>query len=231
LRHPDATGTRAPRQLTPVVAAHTDASGQAGIPAHVPGREKQGKTYVSSGIRPLLTLVAVWCCLGGCASRSVTFDSLRPLPPYDSSRDSITALSSGVPGGVSLPHRDLIRVDFTSGTDLRNLVARDGNILFVHSYFCDRGDNLGTLGDPGVYVERADAGRDTIVKRFLFFVDVSRKSNSGSIPLEPGFDLSVNPKDICFYLTAHNVVTTFKSEIGMVPKASIEHVFIGWKLN
>jgi hypothetical protein len=179
----------------------------------------------------IATLIAVWCCLGGCASRSISFDSLRPLQPYDSSRNSITHLSSGVPGGVSLPHRDLIRVDFTSGTDLRNMVAREDNILFVHSYFCDRGDNLGTLGGPGVYVDRADAGKETLVKRFLFLLDVSRRSDPGSIPPEPGFDLSVNAQDICFYVTAHSVTTTYKSKIGMIPKASIEQVLTGWKLH
>jgi hypothetical protein len=176
-------------------------------------------------------VLAVLCCLGGCASRSIYFDSLRPLQPYDSSRNSITAIPSGITGGVSLPHRDLIRVDFTSGTDLRNLVAREDNILFVHSYFCDRGDELGTLGDPGVYVDRADAGKETLVKRFLFFVDVSRKSNPGSIPPEPGFDLSVNAQDICFYIAAHGVTTAYKSKVETIPKASIEQVFIGWKLH
>jgi hypothetical protein len=164
-------------------------------------------------------------------SRSISFDSLRPLQPYDPARNSITDLSSAVAGGVSLPHRDLIRVDFTSGTDLRNMVARESNILFVHSYFCDRGDNHGTLGDPAVYVDRADAGKETLVKRFLFFIDVSRKSNPGSIPPELGFDLSADARDICFYVTAHSVVTTFTSEIAIIPKASIEHVFIGWELH
>jgi hypothetical protein len=185
----------------------------------------------SPGRRRTLMLMAVWCCLGGCASRSIYFDSLRPLQPYDSSRNSITLLPSGIPGGVSLPHRDLIRVDFTSGTDLRNMVAREDNILFVHSYFCDRGDNLGTLGGPGVYVDRADAGKETLVKRFLFFIDVSRKSNPGSIPPEPGFDLSVNAEAICFYITAHSVITTYKSKVEKIPKASIEQVFTGWKLH
>jgi hypothetical protein len=197
--------------------------------ATVVGRAHEGANSWTR--QRILTLIAVWCCLGGCASRSISFDSLRPLQPYDTSRNSITALSSGVAGGVSLPHRDLIRVDFTSGTDLRNLVARDGNILAVHSYFCDRGDKLGTLGDPGVYVNRADAGKDTLVKRFLFFIDVSRRPNPGSIPPEPGFDLSVDAQDICFYVTAYNVIATFTSKTSIVPKASIEQVFIGWKLN
>jgi hypothetical protein len=130
---------------------------------------------------------------------------------------------------MSLPHRDLLRVDFTANTDLRSKVARESNILFVHSYFCDRGDNLGTLGGPGVYVDRADAGKETLVKRFLFFIDVSRKSNPGSIPPEPGFDLFVDPQDICFYVTAHSVITTYKSTVEKIPKASIEQVLLGWK--
>jgi hypothetical protein len=185
----------------------------------IPGRDR------------ILTLFAVWCCLGGCASQSIYLDSLRPLQPYEPSRNSITDLSSGVPGGMSLPHRDLIRVDFTAGTDLRSMVAQESNILFVHSYFCDRGDNLGTLGGPGVYVDRADAGKETLVKRFLFFIDVSRKSNPGSIPPEPGFDLSVNAQDICFYVTAHSVITTYQSKVEKIPKASIEQVLMGWKLH
>ncbi len=178
------------------------------------------------GLR-LATLIAAWCCLGGCVSRSISFDSLRPLPPYDSSRNSITDLSSGIAGGMSLPHRDLIRVDFTSGTDLRNMVAR--NVLFVHSYFCDRGDALGMLGTSGVYVDRADAGRETRVNRFIFVIDVSRQSNPGSTPPEPGFDLAVRAQDICFYVTARDVMTTYRSKIATIPKGSMEQAFTGWK--
>jgi hypothetical protein len=178
----------------------------------------------------IATLVAVWCCLGACVSRSISFDSLRPLQPYDSARNSITALSSGVPGGVSLPHRDLIRVDFTSDIDLRNMVARESNILVVHSYFCNRGDNLGTLGSSGVYVDRADAGKETRVKRFLFLIDVSRKPDPQAIPPEPGFDLSVSAQDICFYVAAHGDAGTYKSKIEIISKTSIEQVFTGWQL-
>jgi hypothetical protein len=179
------------------------------------------------------TLVAVCCCygLGGCVSQSIYVDSVRPVQPNDPARESITDVSSGVRGGASLPHRDLIRVDFTSGKDLRNMVAREGNILFVHSYFCDRGDNFGTLGAPGVYVDLVDAGKERLVKKFVFFIDVTRKSNPGSIPPEPGFDLSLNPKDICFYVTAHSMITTYKSDVGRIPTSAIEHVFIGWELH
>jgi hypothetical protein len=180
---------------------------------------------------PVLFAVCCCCGLGGCVSRSISLDSVRPMQPNDPSRTSITDVSSGVRGGASLPHRDLIRVDFSSGTDLRNMVAREDKILLVHSYFCDRGDNFGTLGAPGVYVDLADAGKERLVKKFLFFVDVTRKSNPEAIPPEPGFDLSVSPKDICFYVTAHSEITTYKSDVGRIPKAVIEHVFIGWELH
>jgi hypothetical protein len=183
--------------------------------------------------RRIATLFAVCCCCGlcGCTSRSIYFDALRPVPQNDPSRTSITDVSSGVRGGVSLPHRDLIRADITSGTDLRDMVVREGNILFVHSYFCDRGENFGVLGDPAVYVDLADAGKDKLVKQFHFFIDVSRKSSPGSVPPEPGFDLSVMPEDICFYVTAQSVITTYKSNVARIPKAAIEHVFIGWELH
>jgi hypothetical protein len=213
---------------TPLQGWSSRTVSEAGCVATQPNGSTRRRT---PGRRGTLTILAVCCCLGGCASRSIYFDSLRPLQPYDSARNSITLLPSGIPGGVSLPHRDLIRVDFTSGTDLRNMVAREDNILLVHTYFCDPGDNLGTLGGPGVYVDRADAGRERMVKRFLFFIDVSRKSNPGSIPPEAGFDLSVDPRDICFYITAHSVITTYRSKVEKIPKASIEQVFTGWKLH
>jgi hypothetical protein len=195
------------------------------------GRPGTRRPRERNGRRRIPILIAVCLCVGGCVSRSISFDSLKPLQPNDASRNSITDLSSAIAGGMSLPHRDLIRVDFTSGTDLRNMVAREANVLLVHSYFCDQGDNLGSLGDPGVYVDRADAGKETLVKRFLFFIDVSRKSNLGSIPPEQGFDLSVHAQDICFYITAHSVITTYTSKVETIPKASIEQVFIGWKLH
>jgi hypothetical protein len=181
-------------------------------------------------MKAIAMLIGVLCCLGGCVSRSISFDSLQPLAPYDSSRSSITHLPTGIDGGVSLPHRNLIRANFTAGTDLRNMVAREDNLLSVHSYFCDRGSNFGMLGGPGVYVDRIDAGKETLVRRFLFLIDVSRKSVPGSIPPEPGFDLAVEPKDICFYVTAKSVITTYTSKVAIIPKESIEQVFIGWKL-
>jgi hypothetical protein len=185
--------------------------------------ERRGRT-----MNAFAMLIAGMCCLEGCVSRSISFDSLRPLEPHDSSRNTITHLATGIPGGVSLPRRNLIRVDFTTGTDLRNMVAREDNILVVHSYFCDRGDNVGMLGGPGVFVDRANAGKETLVRRFLFLLDVSRKPIPGSVPPEPGFDLSVDPKDVCFYVTAQSVVTTYTSKVAIIPKASIEQVFVGW---
>lgn len=177
--------------------------------------------------RGIAPLVVAWYCLSGCASQSIYFDSLRPVPTNDSSRSSITDVSSGVRGVVSLPHRDLIRVDFTSGTDLRDMVVLEGSILVVRSYFCDRGENFGALGGPGVYVDLKDAGRDKLVKQFLFFIDVSRRSS----PSEPGFDLSVNAAEICFYISAKSGAASYQSNVERIPKAAIEHVFIGWELH
>jgi hypothetical protein len=175
-------------------------------------------------------LFAICCCMliSGCVSQSVSFDSVRPLPAYDSSRRSVADISSGVIGWMSLPHRDLIRVDFTSGTDLRNMVARDGNVLYLHSYFCDAGDLARSTGDPGVYVDLADARAETVVNQFIFFIDVTRRASPGSTPPEPGYDLAVKAEDICFYVTAHGVTATHKSSVGRIPKAAIEQVLEGW---
>jgi hypothetical protein len=171
--------------------------------------------------------VCACCALGACVSRSISLDSVRPAPPYDSSRKSVTDISSGVVGWVSLPHRDLIRVDFTSGTDLRNMVALGGNILFMHTYFCDREDKNGGLGTPGVYVDLADARKERLVHEFIFFIDVSRKAGPDSVLLEPEFDLSAKAEDICFYVTVDGATPTYQSKVGKIPKAVIENVFIG----
>jgi hypothetical protein len=181
--------------------------------------------------RSMLIALCVCCALGGCASRSISFDSVRPVPPYDSSRRAVAHISSGVIGWTALPHRDLIRVDFSSDTDFRSLVAGAGNILFLHSYFCDGGDRSRSAGAPGVYVDLADAASEKPVHRFIFFIDVSRPAGPLSVPPEPGFDLSMKPEDVCFYVTAHGVIDTYQSLVGRVPKAAIEQVFVGWDVH
>ena len=157
----------------------------------------------------------------------MSFDSVRPVQVDDSSRKSVADISSGVIGWMSLPRRELIRVDFTSGTDLRSMVVQGGDILSLHSYFCDGENPRRNVGDPGVYVELANANVETHVKQFLFFIDVTRTASPGSIPPEPGFDLSVQAEDICFYVTASSKVTGYTSEVARIPKAAMEQAFVG----
>jgi hypothetical protein len=178
----------------------------------------------------LITLLAICCicALNGCASRSVSWNFLSHVPANDVSRNSVADISSGVIGWMSLPRRDLIRVDFTSGTDLRNMVVRGGSILFLHSYFCDDGSPHRSAGDPGVYVDLTAAHAETVVNQFFFFIDVSRKPRLDLIPPEPGFDLSVKAQDVCFYVTAHSGLKDYTSKVGRIPKQAIAHTFEGW---
>jgi hypothetical protein len=128
------------------------------------------------------------------------------------------------------PGRDLIRVQFAANTDLGKLAGQGDSLVFVHSYFCDRGNTHLDLGGPGVFMKWVDRNSESSIDsarlEYLFFIDVARKAGPNSVPPE-GFDLSVKPEDVCFYVTAHGVITTYTSSIARIPKAAIAQLFTG----
>jgi hypothetical protein len=129
---------------------------------------------------------------------------------------------------AELPHRELMRVEFTTSADLRKAAKYGGKIVFLHSYFCDREDDHVGLGGPGVYVEMKDASAEQSVSndRYIFFLDVSREAQPMSIPPKQGFDLSVASEDICFYVTIHGaLITSYTSPVARIPKAAIHQAF------
>jgi hypothetical protein len=56
---------------------------------------------------------------------------------------------------------------------------------------------------------------------YHFFVTASRKASPESVPPQIGFDLAVDPQDVCFYITGED----FESDIGIVSKAVIAAAF------
>jgi hypothetical protein len=174
----------------------------------------------------LLRLLAFCACcfVGACANSSIAFSSLRLVHSSDSSGRSVANLSPVLTGSV--PNRDLIRVEFTASADLRKMAKHGDTIVFLHSYFCDRGDNHVGLGGPDVYVKFADVDAEKYMddsnRQYVFFLDVTRKAQPKDIPPEQGFDLSVTSEDICFFVTAHGaLITTYTSSGARIPKAAI----------
>jgi hypothetical protein len=132
-------------------------------------------------------------------------------------------------GPIERPHRPLLRVEILSPDDLWD-VARRGQVVFLHSFFCSRKRDFAVLTGPTVYAggdavrpPGREPSRDYIHKKqmYYFFVTVSRKASPESVPPQIGFDLSIDPQDICFYITGEN----FRSDIGIVSKAAISAAF------
>ena len=179
-----------------------------------------------SAILPRLLAICCCCGMAACASRSISFDSVHLVSANDTSGRLAVPLSLPETKTEVEVHRGraLLRVKFAAAADLRKIRHED-TVIFLHSYFCDRGDNYVGLGGPGVYVDNENADSQTPVHQFVFFIDVARKASPASIPPEPGFNLSVKAEDICFYVTAHSVITTYKSSVAEIPKAAIDLAF------
>jgi hypothetical protein len=132
-------------------------------------------------------------------------------------------------GPIERPHRTLLRVEFRSPDDLWD-IARRGQVVFLHSYFCSRKKDFAVLTGPTVYAEGdaigppgREPGRDNVHPKqlYYFFVSASRKASPESVPPQIGFDLAVDPQDVCFYITGQH----FKSDRGIVSKAVIAAAF------
>jgi len=179
-----------------------------------------------------LVVICACCSIGACASSSIAFSSLRLVQASDSSGRSVAQLSpvTAISRLAVLPNRELMRVEFTASADLWKIAMHGDKIVFLHSFFCDRGDNHVGLGGPGVYVEVSNANAEDYAHvsngQYFFFLDVARKAQPTSIPPEQSFDLSVTSEDVCFYVTAHGaLITTYTSSVARIPKAAIRQEF------
>jgi hypothetical protein len=152
---------------------------------------------------------------------------LETLVGHNSAENAPSGVSPN--GPIERPHRPLLRVEFLSPDDLWGVASR-GQVVFLHSFFCSRKKDFAVLTGPTVYAD-GDAvrppgkapSRDYIHKKqiYYFFVTVSRKASAESAPPQIGFDLSIDPQNICFYITGEN----FKSDIGIVSNAVIAAAF------
>jgi len=172
--------------------------------------------------------------LGGCISTNVPGDLVlvsvqavdwrdqdempgpgaSPLVGMVNSR-TLALMGQSVTGGPK-PSRPLLKVEFTSATNLSKFAIENSYNLANRAYFCDhpvkdvtlsfpyifwRGTRLGQQeGDP---IERqVQAARASIT--YYIFIDVAREPRPGDRPPQEGFDLRQKAEDVCFAVGGGN---------------------------
>ena len=190
--------------------------------------------------------------IGGCISHDtlgdLAFNSIeavdvqnwRDLLESRPGRVSLRMAKRASEGAVGLrsqgdnSFRPLLKIEFTSTTNLSAFVSRNSYNLGVSAYICDRpeannwisfptvfwrGFRLG-VGGPDPLTQPAKAPGDRIT--YSMYIDVRRKAVTPSSPQIRGFDLRETPKDVCFYVSGGNALGLgYRSNTVVVAKESI----------
>jgi hypothetical protein len=184
--------------------------------------------------------------VGGCISRTpndVSFVSAQAVDLHDQLEipGPRASLLPGVVGdreqvrtGQSVtagekPHRLLLRVAFTSATNISNYVVRNSYSLGVYTSFCDRPNYDATLSYLSVYSGGYSLGMlETYpivetggVISYYFFVSVSGEARLRDIPPREAYDLRQKPEDLCFVLRGGNEAGGYRSNTVTIPKDAI----------
>ena len=174
--------------------------------------------------------VALFClALTGCGYiGDLALRSVEAVDHYD--RMEILKPSNDV-----VAHETVLRVEFTSRTDLAKYTDRGDYNLGAWADFCKpvdrphqifmsflnvywRGLEIHGNGHP-VGVNGEGTGEPII---YYTFLSVARNSVTPSNPPEIAFDLRKQPEDVCFRLRGGNEAGGFSSNSVTIPKAVIE---------
>lgn len=210
-------------------------------------RRKRGPEPRGEGFFCVLPLVAL--LLGGCIStntpgdltmlsvQSVDWRDQDELPGPGVSpalgmvRDRDLALMGQSITGGEKPHRPLLKIEFTSTTNLSKFVIVNSYNLGNTAFLCDRRKDSAGLSFPDIYwhgirlgehefdpIERhSDAAGAPIT--YYIFIDVAREKVVPSKPPREGFDLRQNPENVCFYLAGGNESGRgYRSNMVTIPK-------------
>jgi hypothetical protein len=111
------------------------------------------------------------------------------------------------------PHELLLKVQFSSKTNLERFKSRDAYDLASTAFFCDRPKDNVFLSFSYVYSQGALLGKqgdDPIQKSlerpitYYMFLRVSRRAVTPATPPQVSFDLRQKADDICFYIGSTN---------------------------
>jgi len=145
----------------------------------------------------------------------------------------IVRMGQSVIGGKK-PHRLILKIVFSSATNLSKFAADHSYNLGSDAYFCNHPKKGIGLVFPDIYWNGLRLGpleADPIQRNtnetgapieYYFFINVARKKVVPSIPPQEGFDLWQKPEDICFYLAGGNGSGFgYKSNVAVIPKDMI----------
>jgi hypothetical protein len=205
--------------------------------------------------RAVTVAVAACTIVSSCASVSIDDVSLMSvrlvdaaeqaeLPPPGDMRLIVARLAGDpavladprIQAPAAPPHREhewLVRVDFTTRTDLSTVNYRDN--LANDIFFCDRPDAHTLLPFPYIYsngtivpsgkgttpeVTGADAAR--LFSYHVFFRVSRDDSHTLSKPPLESFDLRRRPEDVCFRIVGGEYrALGYRSNTAIVPKETI----------
>ena len=214
-------------------------------------RCSSGKTKgIGVNLACLFSLVAP--LLGGCVSTNTPSDlafvsvqvvdwrdqaelpgpGASPVLGMVSNRDLVSKGQSITGGEKS--HRLLLKVEFTSTTNLSKFVIENSYNLGNETFFCDRQKASPFMSYPFVFwynirlgeheadpiAQQSEAARGPIT--YYIFIDVARKKVVPSNPPQGGFDLRQKPEDVCFYVRGGNESGRgYRSNTVMIPRDAI----------
>jgi len=186
---------------------------------------------------PHVSAWAVLCCLmpalSGCISYNtpgdLTFVSVREVDWRD-----VPELSQPNPLlGVQQRRGPLIKVEFSTNTNLFKFSRDNSYPIGTLAFFCDQSEGLARLQHSAVYSqgERVDIADDQQAKwaavqeqlnHYIFF-DVEAEAQPKAKPPRRAYDLRQDPEDVCFHLRggAAPAPFGFRSNTVVVPKAAI----------
>lgn len=149
-------------------------------------------------------------------------------------RHVLAGLGHSVDGGDK-PHREMLKIEFTSAMDLAGYASRNSYPVGAWSRFCGQ-ERRKTLGFPGVfsngnrlgysYTDTSSLRMDDATTLFTYytFVYVSHQAVVPSNPPDESHDLRQMPRDICFDLAGGNQGFGYRSNTVIVPAALIADV-------
>jgi hypothetical protein len=136
--------------------------------------------------------------------------------------------------GREKPHRPLLKIEFTSATNLSQFVIEHSYNLGNTAFLCDRPSDRLTLSFSYVFwhgvrlgLQEADPiprakESSTEPVTYYIFIDVADKERLQDRPPQKAFDLRQNPENVCFYVRGGNESGRgYKSNVVVVSKDAI----------
>jgi hypothetical protein len=136
--------------------------------------------------------------------------------------------------GEEKPHRPLLKITFTSATNLSRFVSEHSYNLGNTAVLCDRPNDRLTLSFSYIFwrgirlglretdPNQRNGGAEGAPVTYYIFIDVADKERPQDVPPRRGFDLRQKPEDVCFYLRGGNESGRgYKSNVVVVSKDAI----------